>query len=71
MIPSPAKPGVVWDQRQRNEAVKTLYLRMAKELDIPALETERSHVIDRAAGGKKDEQSTEDASPPAIPDEPI
>ncbi|GAA3138908.1 integrase [Kribbella aluminosa] len=44
LIPSPAKPGVVWDQRQRNEAVKTLYLKMAEELDIPALETERSHV---------------------------
>lgn len=44
LIPSPAKPGVVWDQRQRNEAVKELYVKMAKELGIPALETERSHV---------------------------
>ncbi|MFB6724946.1 hypothetical protein ACFCV3_32515 [Kribbella sp. NPDC056345] len=44
LIPSPAKPGVAWDQRQRNDAVKKLYLRMAEELGIPALETERSHV---------------------------
>lgn len=44
VIGSPAKPDVVWQQRQRNEAVKTLYLAMAKDLGIEALKVERSHV---------------------------
>ena len=44
VIGSPAKPKAVWDQRQRNEAVKTLYLSMAEALGIEALRTERTHV---------------------------
>lgn len=44
LIGSSAKPGAVWDQRQRNKAVAELYVEMAEALEIPALLTERSHV---------------------------
>lgn len=44
MIGSPAKPGTTWAPRQRNEAVKALYLAMAEKLGIEHLKVERSHV---------------------------
>lgn len=44
IIPSPAKPWTTWAPRQRNDAVKELYLLLAKDLKITKLETKRSHV---------------------------
>lgn len=44
VIPSPARPAGLWDESQRNKAVKSLYVDLAEALDIDVLRTERSHV---------------------------
>lgn len=44
IIGSPAKPDKRWDQRQRGDHTKRLYVQIAEDLDIPELLTERTHV---------------------------
>lgn len=44
IIGSPADPMKPWDRDNRNHAAKTLYLELAREVKVPILNNERSHV---------------------------
>lgn len=44
VIGSPADPLIPWNRDNRNHAAQGLYLQIAREVRIPVLETERSHV---------------------------
>ncbi len=44
VIGAPTDPSVAWERRNRNKAAQALYLEVAKDLQIKALENERSHV---------------------------
>lgn len=44
VIGSPSDAGTVWEARNRNKATAALYVELATQLGIPALETERSHI---------------------------